>query len=253
MKAKRYHHLLVACFGLLLLPLSISGVEPEEQSGNAGKDTAASAGEVEFFQLSKEISPVLIKRVAPEYPAEARGQKLSGRVFVRFRIGTDGKVDSAQVLKGDPVFHDAAIKAVRQFEFSPVMQNENPVAVWMTQAVRFKIQNGGSGSSKPEESKGQPAIMDLWVNSEDELLLDRDQVVTLDEAVMELRERLKKSGLRKAILRSLADHPGVAENFRRSSIHSVSIRAEQNVNGRFLQDLIQKLRQEKVELRITIL
>ena len=65
----------------------------------------------DFHKLAKEEKPVLTKRVDPVYPEEALKQKLNGKVFVRFRIGTDGKVDSVQILKGASIFQDAAIDA----------------------------------------------------------------------------------------------------------------------------------------------
>jgi TonB family protein len=249
MKAKKYHHLLVVCFGLLLLPLSIGGIELENTLVDSTTLQPEKPQEIEFFQLAKEVKPVRINSVTPVYPEDAMRQKLQGKVFVRFRIGTDGRVDSARVLKGTPVFHVAALEAVRRFEFEPPKSNGEPISVWIAQAIRFFLDTG----SDPDKVNRQPALMELWVNASNELLLDRKDEISLDQAVLELQERLGKSGFRKAMLRSVADHPGVAENIRQSSVHSVAIRAEQNVDGKFLHDLIQRLRQEKVELRITIL
>ncbi|MDA0745958.1 MAG: energy transducer TonB [bacterium] len=92
---------------------------------------------VGFWAVSKE--PVLINEVRPVYPEVARTAGVEGVVFVKFAVGSDGKVKSASVMKGPRVFHDAAIEAVYQFDFHPAMQNDKPVAVWMTLPIRFRL------------------------------------------------------------------------------------------------------------------
>jgi protein TonB len=92
---------------------------------------------VGFWTVSRE--PVLIKEVLPDYPAEARAAGLEGAVFVKFAVGSNGRVKKALVLKGPEIFREPALRAVYQFEFIPAMQNEKPVAVWMTLPIRFQL------------------------------------------------------------------------------------------------------------------
>tara|TARA_B100001964_G_C14066297_1_gene523788 strand:- start:142 stop:789 length:648 start_codon:yes stop_codon:yes gene_type:complete len=92
---------------------------------------------LEFFMV--EEKPTLLKNVSPVYPEIARKAGLSGRVFVRFKVGKDGRVHEVQILKGEEIFRQAAIDAVSQFVFSPAMQNDKPVAVWMSQAIKFDL------------------------------------------------------------------------------------------------------------------
>ena len=74
-----------------------------------------------------------------EYPAAARAAGVAGRVYVRFVVGTDGKVADAHVLQG--IGHgcdEAALAAVRQLpEFRPGRQNGCPVAVAYTAPLLF--------------------------------------------------------------------------------------------------------------------
>jgi TonB family protein len=70
--------------------------------------------------------PQLIKEVKPIYPAEARAANLQGTVEVKATIGTDGKVTDVRVVRSSPMLDEAAIAAVRQWEFTPVPE---PVAV----------------------------------------------------------------------------------------------------------------------------
>ena len=92
---------------------------------------------LEFFMV--EDKPIIIKNVRPVYPEIARKAGLSGRVFVRFKVGRDGRVTEVQILKGQEIFRQAAIDAVSQFVFKPAMQNDKPVAVWMSQAIKFNL------------------------------------------------------------------------------------------------------------------
>ena len=92
---------------------------------------------LEFFMV--EDKPIITKNVRPVYPELARKAGLSGRVFVRFMVGRDGRVHEVQILKGEEIFRQAAIDAVSQFVFKPAMQNDKPVSVWMSQAIKFDL------------------------------------------------------------------------------------------------------------------
>ena len=92
---------------------------------------------VEFWAVEK--TPVLIKGIAPEYPDMASKAELEGVVFVEFLVGKDGRVYNARVLKGPPIFQEAALEAVRQFVFKPAIQNDEAVTVRMTQPIRFRL------------------------------------------------------------------------------------------------------------------
>ncbi len=91
----------------------------------------------EFYQVSKP--PVPIKKVTPEYPEIARKAGIEGTVFTKLLVNQQGRVDSVVVLKGPEVFVDAAVKAATQLEFSPALQNDKPVRVWVSQAFVFRL------------------------------------------------------------------------------------------------------------------
>lgn len=92
---------------------------------------------VDFWAVSKE--PVLVREVLPIYPRDAHDLGLEGVVFVKFAVGTDGRVKEASVQKGPRIFHASALEAVYGFVFRPALQNDKPVAVWMTRPIRFRI------------------------------------------------------------------------------------------------------------------
>ena len=56
------------------------------------------------------------------------------------RIGTDGRVETAHVLKSIPLLDEAALDAVKQWEFTPTLMNGQAVPITMTTTVNFMIQ-----------------------------------------------------------------------------------------------------------------
>ena len=85
-------------------------------------------------------APVKVKDVRPEYPAIAMQARVSGMVIIEARIGPDGAVEDAQVLRSIPLLDQAALDAVRQWRFTPTLLNGVPTAVIMTVTVNFTVQ-----------------------------------------------------------------------------------------------------------------
>jgi len=74
------------------------------------------------------------------YPPSARREGIEGRVFVTAFIGRDGEVRSVKVVRGVRADLDsAAVNAVRGVHFTPALQKENPVAVWITIPIQFTL------------------------------------------------------------------------------------------------------------------
>ena len=84
--------------------------------------------------------PVLRRKVEPEYPETARAARLPGRVILQAVISAEGRVEDVIVLRSsNPLFDDAAIDAVKQWEYEPARQGDRPVAVYFTIDVRFTL------------------------------------------------------------------------------------------------------------------
>jgi periplasmic protein TonB len=83
--------------------------------------------------------PTKIKDVRPEYPPLAIASRTQGIVIVETTIGVDGRVINARVLRSVPLLDDAALAAVRQWEFTPTLLNGTPVPVVMTVTVNFQL------------------------------------------------------------------------------------------------------------------
>jgi len=72
---------------------------------------------------------MLIHRVEPSYPILARQTHREGRVELRAIIGTDGTIQSLQIVSGDPMFLRSALEAVQQWHYKPTILNGQPVEI----------------------------------------------------------------------------------------------------------------------------
>ena len=81
--------------------------------------------------------PRKIKYVPPVYPLPARTARVRGNVLIEATIGADGKVHNARVVNSIAVLDQAALDAVRQWEFEPTRLNGVAVAVTMVIKVAF--------------------------------------------------------------------------------------------------------------------
>jgi protein TonB len=78
--------------------------------------------------------------VKPTYPAIAQSARVQGIVIIEATIGTNGRVTNTKVLRSIPLLDQAAIDAVKQWEFTPTTLNGVPVPVIMTVTVQFTLQ-----------------------------------------------------------------------------------------------------------------
>jgi protein TonB len=83
---------------------------------------------------------LLVHRVAPQYPAQAKQARLQGTVVLQAVIGKDGNVTSVKALKGNPVLTQAAIDAVKQWRYRPYALNGEPVEADTQISVTFTPQ-----------------------------------------------------------------------------------------------------------------
>jgi TonB family protein len=84
--------------------------------------------------------PVKTRDVKPIYPAIAHSAGVQGVVIIEATIGPNGKVQDARVLRSIPLLDQAALEAVRQWEFTPTLLNGLPVPIIMTVTVPFALQ-----------------------------------------------------------------------------------------------------------------
>jgi len=82
---------------------------------------------------------MLIHRVEPIYPPLAKQIRKEGHVELRAIIGTDGTIQSLQVVSGDVFFLQSAIDAVRQWRYRATVLNGQTVEVDTTISVIYTL------------------------------------------------------------------------------------------------------------------
>jgi protein TonB len=84
--------------------------------------------------------PLKIRDVKPVYPALAQRARVTGVVVIEGMIGADGRIQCARVMKSVPLLDQAALDAVSQWEFTPVVLNGTPMPIRTTMSVIFRLQ-----------------------------------------------------------------------------------------------------------------
>jgi TonB family protein len=109
----------------------------ELESGLKGQETTSA--EKPQAQVPAEVmEKLLLHRVEPVYPAEARKANLQGIIALDIVVGRDGSVVSMRALNGPDVLARAAMDALRWWKFEPYRVNGETAVVETTVAVEFK-------------------------------------------------------------------------------------------------------------------
>ena len=81
----------------------------------------------------------LLQRVEPEYPEDARQQRIQGAVVLEVRIGRDGAIQDVKLVSGQPSLANAAIAAVKQWRFKSRMVQGQPVEMQTRITLNFRL------------------------------------------------------------------------------------------------------------------
>ncbi len=63
----------------------------------------------------------LFRRVPPQLPETAKKMHASGDVAIKFTVNKDGRVTNEEVVSGPSIFRQAALDAVKQWEYRPIV------------------------------------------------------------------------------------------------------------------------------------
>jgi TonB family protein len=85
------------------------------------------------------VSAKVVNRVAPQYPPLAKQARIAGAVTLEAVISKEGRVQNVTAINGHPLLVQAAIEAVRQWEFEPTLLNGSPAEVKTQITVNFQL------------------------------------------------------------------------------------------------------------------
>ncbi len=107
----------------------------------AGVPLAGCGGPASAVRVGGDIKqPQKIRDQKAEYPPVAQEARVQGVVILEAEIDCEGNVADVRVLRGQPLLNDAAVTAVRQWRYTPTLNNGMPVPVIMTVTVTFTLQ-----------------------------------------------------------------------------------------------------------------
>jgi protein TonB len=98
-------------------------------------------------RIGGEITaPRLVHRVNPDYPLIAQRAQIEGVVILEATVNPRGQVEAVRVLRSHALLEHAAIEAVRQWAYEPLLLNGEPVPFVLTVTVSFSLADAGHES-----------------------------------------------------------------------------------------------------------
>jgi protein TonB len=109
---------------------------PGAVAGGTGDAIALPANEVPVVQKIE-----LVSMTPPVYPPRCLRLGLEGVVRVRVLVGENGRPQEVTLAKssGESSMDDAAMNAVREWVFKPVMRDGMPARAWVVVPIEFKL------------------------------------------------------------------------------------------------------------------
>lgn len=126
---------------ILLVVLLIAAVAASAQSETSPSSTetaapvaASQAGGTGGTPLnspalpdSTSLEPIKINRA--DYPQLAAERGIQGQVIIKVHVSESGDVEQVDIVSGDPILADAAVRAAKKWKFKPFIKNGRPTRV----------------------------------------------------------------------------------------------------------------------------
>ncbi|HMA55023.1 MAG TPA: energy transducer TonB, partial [Acidobacteriota bacterium] len=104
--------------------------------------------------VGKIEPPKPVKQVSPVYPEAARRGRVEGIVILEAKADEKGDVVDARVLRSIPLLDQAAIDAVKQWKYEPLVIDGEPRKVIFTVTVRFMLKDGDKPKTPDTFARG---------------------------------------------------------------------------------------------------
>jgi TonB family protein len=105
---------------------------------------------LEWMQVSPDVeSKLLVKRVAPIYPADSKSAHIEGKVVLQATVGPEGRVEGVRLLSTPSTsLALSAFESVSQWEYKPYRVNGEAVTVESNVVVDFSLADGNVSGSE---------------------------------------------------------------------------------------------------------
>ncbi|MFA7420686.1 MAG: energy transducer TonB [Melioribacteraceae bacterium] len=149
----------------VVIPISFKLDDKEKKSDTTLKAPDNETDpEMNTFQEVEKL-PEMVEAATPDYPEEAKKNKITGKAFVKVLVDKEGNPKKAVVIKSDnELFNQPAIDAALKSKFTPAMQAYKPIAVWIVLPYRFTLDGKENGlSDKFETVEQAKKEYDTWI------------------------------------------------------------------------------------------
>jgi len=85
-------------------------------------------------------TPKLLKRVDPVYPELAKQARAGALIILEATVDASGRVQDVTLLRSSPLFDEAAVDAVKQWSYRPLLLNGVPTPFIVTVTLNFHFQ-----------------------------------------------------------------------------------------------------------------
>ena len=121
-------------------PLVIGVMNPSSAVAQSGVAEGKPSQGTKPVHVRGDIMQGMISRkVNPVYPDAARKEAVQGKVVLDVTVNKDGTVKNIRIVSGQPLLAQAAIDAVKQWEYKPYILNGKPVEVLTKVDVNFTL------------------------------------------------------------------------------------------------------------------
>ena len=86
-------------------------------------------------------TPKLLKKVDPVYPELAKQARAGALIILEATVDATGRVQDVRILRSSPLFDEAAVDAVKQWSYRPLLLNGIPTPFIVTVTLNFHIQS----------------------------------------------------------------------------------------------------------------
>jgi protein TonB len=117
-----------------------ANADPNALSAIGNAPAAVPKATNQVIRVSQGVSEGLIlKKVAPRYPAQALSMRLEGSVQMQATVSKDGSITNVKVLNGDALLARSAVEAVKQWKYKPYYLDGEPVEIQTQITINFKL------------------------------------------------------------------------------------------------------------------
>ncbi|MCI0472528.1 MAG: TonB family protein, partial [Ignavibacteria bacterium] len=142
-------------------------VDPNKETGKVMVDVKKTEEKVEkeekkektktYQQFEVDKPPVAVNlsqvKGSMRYPEIARSSGIEGKVTVKVLVGPDGSVVQIGGFSGPDVFRDEVSSKVMSLQFTPALQQGQPVRCWVSVPFSFTLTGKFKKESGDEEKK----------------------------------------------------------------------------------------------------